>query len=71
MFRLLKNPKVRVALSMGEAFSFGLLIFGGLRESVGPSGVLLIILAAMPLLAVGFYLQNTAISRYMERAEKA
>ena len=69
MFWIIRNPKARVVLSLGAAFSFGMLFVGGLKGLVGPIGVLLIDLAAMPLLAYGFYLNFGAIARHLEEAE--
>jgi hypothetical protein len=71
MFWLVKNRTARVVLSLGAAFAIGMLIFGGMRSLVGPTGVLLVNLAAMPILAYGYYLQFSALARHMEAAEEA
>jgi hypothetical protein len=57
-----------MVISLGAGFSFGQLICGGLREYVGPLGVLLVGLAVMPFLAYGFYLNLSAIAANMEAA---
>jgi hypothetical protein len=70
MFRLIQNPKVRGAIAVGASFSYGHLVMGTfLRDSVSPIGVLLISLAAMPLLGLGFYFQLTAIARQFASRE--
>jgi len=71
MFRFLQNPKVRLIVSIGASFAFGQLIFGGLRDYTSPVGVLLIVLAAMPILAFGFYLQLGAVARQLGSSDKA
>lgn len=71
MFWIVKNQTARLVLSLAAAFSFGMLFFGGLKGVVGPIGVLLIDLAAMPLLAYGFWLNFSAIARNLETAEEA
>jgi hypothetical protein len=71
MLWLVTNWTARLVLSIGAAFSFGMLFFGGLKSLVGPIGVLLIDLAAMPLLAYGFWLNFSAIAQNLEIAEEA
>lgn len=71
MFWIVKNRTARVVLSLGAAFAIGMLILGGLKGLVGPIGVLLINLAAMPILAYGYWLQFSALARHLETAEDA
>jgi hypothetical protein len=71
MLTILKNSRWRLILSVGAGFSFGQLIFGAWRDTLGPNGVLLVLLAAMPVLTWGFYLHFGAIASYMDSARKA
>jgi hypothetical protein len=67
---ILKNSRVRLIISLGAGFSFGQLIFGAWRDTIGPIGVLLVGLTAMPVLTWGFYLNLTAISVHLESAQE-
>ncbi|MCU0878748.1 MAG: hypothetical protein MUF06_13265 [Pirellulaceae bacterium] len=71
MLTILKNSRLRLIISLGAGFSYGQLIFGAWRDTIGPNGVLLVLLAAMPVLSWGFYLHFGAIASYMESAQKA
>jgi positive regulator of sigma E activity len=66
MFSLITNPKTRIALSLIAGFGIGLLISGGLADLLGISQ-LLVMVAALPLLAVGFYLNLTAYAARLEQ----
>jgi hypothetical protein len=64
---ILKNSRVRLIISLGAGFSFGQLIFGAWRDTIG---VFMVGLAAMPVLTWGFYLNLTAISAHLESAQE-
>lgn len=71
MLTILKNPRLKAILSLASGFSFGLIIFGSWRDWIGPTGVLLAVLAAMPVLAWGFYLHFGALAAQLESAQKS